>query len=93
MSHPVLPELQGQNHQPDSTHGFTHGSRCIGSRGWPCWTSKGGEAPGPGKAQCSSVGEYQDREVGRGDWGTGQGKRAMGLSGRGDPGKGKSFEM
>ena len=27
---------------------------------------KEGVAPGPGKAQCSSVGEYQDREVGRG---------------------------
>ena len=25
--------------------------------------------PGPGKAQCSSVGEYQDREVGRGGLG------------------------
>ena len=27
---------------------------------------KEGEVPGPGKAQCSSVREYQDREVGRG---------------------------
>ena len=27
---------------------------------------KEGVAPGPGKAQGSSVGEYQDREVGRG---------------------------
>ena len=27
---------------------------------------KEGVAPGPGKAQCSSVGEYQDREVGIG---------------------------
>ena len=27
---------------------------------------KEGEAPGSGKTQCSSVGDYQDREVGRG---------------------------
>ena len=33
-------------------------------------------APGPGKARCSSVGEYQDREVEEVDWGTGGGKRA-----------------
>ena len=51
------------------------------------------EGVAPGKAQCSSVGEYHDREVERVDWGTGEGKRAMGLSGRGDPGKGKSLEM
>ena len=30
---------------------------------------KEGAAPGPGKAQCSSVSEYQDREVGRGGLG------------------------
>ena len=30
---------------------------------------KEGVAPGPGQAQCSSVGEYQDREVGRGGLG------------------------
>jgi hypothetical protein len=27
--------------------GGTHGSGCICSRGWPCWTSVGGEALGP----------------------------------------------
>ena len=27
---------------------------------------KDGEGPGPGKAQCSSVGGYQDREMGSG---------------------------
>jgi hypothetical protein len=36
------------------------------SRGWPCRTSMGGEAPGPLKPQCPSVGECQDREVGVG---------------------------
>ena len=30
---------------------------------------KKGMAPGPGKAQCSSAGKYQNRKVGRGGWG------------------------
>ena len=30
---------QGLNHQPKCTHGGTHGSSCIFSRGWPCGTS------------------------------------------------------
>ena len=51
----------------------------------------GGVAPGSGKAQCTSIGEYQNREVGRGGWrNTG---REEELSGSGKPGKGKSFEM
>ena len=53
-------------------------------------------APGPGKAQFSSVGEYQDREVGKGGLGNRWREEipmSMGLSGRGDPGKGKSLEM
>ena len=45
--------------------------------------NKEGEAPGSGKTQCSSVGDYQDREVGRVDWGTGGGKRAYGTFGEG----------
>ena len=44
----------------------THGSSHIFSRGWPCQTSMGGEALCPVKAQCPSVGECQDREVGVG---------------------------
>ena len=59
-------------------HRETHGSSCIYSRGWPCWTSMRGEALGPEKARCPSVGECQDREaemgalVSRGRWeGTG----------------------
>jgi len=41
------------------------------STGWPCWASVGGEALGPAKTP-PSVGEYQDREAGRGsDWGGG----------------------
>ena len=34
---------------------------------------KEGLAPGSGKAQCSNVGEYQDREVGRGNRGKEEG--------------------
>ena len=41
------------------------------------------EGPGPGKAWCSIVGDYQDREVGEGWLGKGKGKRAMGRMGRG----------
>ena len=33
-----------------STNGGTHGSRCICSRGMPCWTPMRGEALGPEKA-------------------------------------------
>jgi uncharacterized protein YqcC (DUF446 family) len=41
---------QGLNHQFKSTHGGTHGSSRICSRGWPCQASMGGEALGPVKA-------------------------------------------
>ena len=57
---------QGLNHQPKSTHGGTHGSSCICSRGWPCGTSKGGEALGPVKDRRPSIRESQDKEVGVG---------------------------
>jgi hypothetical protein len=71
MNQPIPQSSQGLNHQPKSTYGGTHGSSCscyicICSRGWPCWTSMGGEALGPMKTQCPNVGEYQDREVGVG---------------------------
>jgi hypothetical protein len=36
------------------------------NRGWPFWTSVGGEALCPVKAQCPSLGECQDREAGVG---------------------------
>jgi hypothetical protein len=71
----------GLNHQPKSTHGGTHGSSHICSRGWPCWTSMGGEALGPEKAQCPSVGEFQDRVVGVG--GLVSRERGNGKSGKG----------
>ena len=50
---------------------------------------KEGVAPGPGKAQCSSIREYQDREVEGVDWRTGGGKRAYGSFREGGSRKGK----
>jgi hypothetical protein len=49
----------GLDHQPKSTHIGRHGSGCICSRGWPCWTSVGGEALGTEGVQCSRVRECQ----------------------------------
>ena len=59
-----LQSSEGLNHQPKSTHGETHDSSCICSRGWPCQTSMGGEVLGPVKALCPSVGECQGQEAG-----------------------------
>jgi hypothetical protein len=59
---------QGLNHQPKSTHGGTHGSSHICSRGWPCWRSMGGEDIGPTKAWCPSSGECQDGDAEVGGW-------------------------
>jgi hypothetical protein len=58
------PNFQDLNHQPNSTHGWMDGSSCICSSGWPCWTAMGGEALGPVKVQCPSIGECQGREEG-----------------------------
>ena len=52
------------NHQPQKTHGGTHGSSCICSRGWPSWPSMEGEDLGLVKVLCPSIGEYQGQEVG-----------------------------
>jgi hypothetical protein len=46
------------------SHGGTHDSSPICSRGWSSWSSMGGEALGPMKAGCTSVGECQGREAG-----------------------------
>ena len=59
----TLQSSQGLNHQPKSTHGGTHGSSCLCSRGWPCQSSIGGEILGSVRAQCPSVGECQGREA------------------------------
>jgi hypothetical protein len=39
---PHPPEIPGTKPQPKSTHGMTHGSRYICSRGWPYLESMGG---------------------------------------------------
>jgi hypothetical protein len=59
---------QELNYQPKSTHGGTHGSSHICNRGWSCWISVEEEALGPGKDECPSVGECQDREVEVAGW-------------------------
>ena len=46
-------------HQSKKTHGETHGSSCMCSRGWLSWPLMGGETLGPVKALCPSVGECQ----------------------------------
>ena len=40
----------GLNYQPKSTHGGSHGSSRICSRGWPYLASMGGETLGPVEA-------------------------------------------
>jgi hypothetical protein len=55
----LQPVPLGLNHQSKKTHGRTHGSSCICSRGWPSQSSMGGEALGPVKVSCPSIGEYQ----------------------------------
>jgi hypothetical protein len=82
------PRTQGLNHQPKSTHGGTHGSSCICSRGCPSWSSMGGEALGPVKALCPSVGESQGQKW---KWvGSWAGERERD---KGKPEKGITFEM
>jgi hypothetical protein len=53
----------GLNHQSKKIHGGTHGSSYICSRGWPSQSSIRGEAVGPVKAQCLSVGEIQGQKA------------------------------
>ena len=72
------------NHQSKKTHGGTCGFSCICSRGWPSWSSMGGEALGPVKALCPSIGECQDQEWEWVGWGAGE---------EGKLGKGITFEM
>jgi len=88
---------QRLNHYSKSTHGQTHGSSCICSRGWPCWAPMEGKVLGPDKAGFPSVGERW--EVWKwGGWGgehpyrrkRGRGYRGL-MSGK--PGKGITSEM
>jgi hypothetical protein len=66
MNQPVPQISLGLNHQPKKTHGGTHSSRGICSRGWPNWSSMGGKALGPLKVLCPSTGECQGQEAGVG---------------------------
>jgi hypothetical protein len=59
---------QGLNQQAKNTQGVTCGSGHIGVRGWPCWTSVGGEALGSEGVWCSCVGECQDKKTGVSWW-------------------------
>jgi hypothetical protein len=64
---------QGLNHQPKSTHGGTHGSSCLYSRGLPYLVSAGREVLGPVETLCTRIGEYQRvggwvEEQGKGEW-------------------------
>ena len=51
-------------------HGWAHGSSYICSRGWPSQPSMGGEALGPVKDVCPSIGECQGQESGGGGFGS-----------------------
>ena len=66
MNQPDPQSFQELKHQPKSTHGGTHGSSHISSRGWPCETSMRGEVLGPLKARCPAVGKCWDRLAGGG---------------------------
>ena len=48
---------QGLDHQPNNTHGTTHGPDHICGWRWPCWTSVGGETLGLENIRCPCVGE------------------------------------
>jgi hypothetical protein len=63
-------------------------SRC--SRGWPSWSSMGGEALGLGKVLCPSIGQCQGQEVGVGGFGSREREEGVGDFWRG---KGITFEV
>jgi hypothetical protein len=82
------------HHQPKSTHGGTHSSSCICSRGWPCWASVGEEVLGPVKALCPSVGTCHCGEAGVCGWLRNYPCRSSRKGGwDGGLGGGKTFEM
>ena len=91
MNQPVPLSSQELNHQPKKTLGGTYGSSCICSRGWPNLSSVGGEAFGPVKVLCPSIGECQGQELGVGGLvsrGRGEGKGGFQMETR----KGITFE-
>jgi hypothetical protein len=58
---PPPPELPGTK---PSTKKYTWRDPWLQVHTLPCWTSVGGEALGPVKARCPTVGDYQGREAG-----------------------------
>jgi hypothetical protein len=56
--------LLGLIHQSKKTHGGTHGSSCICSRGRASWSSMGVKALGPVKVLCPSTWDCQGQEAG-----------------------------
>jgi hypothetical protein len=80
MNQPISPELPMSKPPTKEYHGGTHGSSGICSRGWPCWSSMEGEALGPVKALCPSVGECQVQEVGVGGLVSREGRGYRGFS-------------
>jgi hypothetical protein len=65
-----IEEAGAMNHQSKKIPGGTHGSTFICSRGWPSQSSMGGEALGPVKILCPSIGECQGQEAGVGGLGS-----------------------
>jgi hypothetical protein len=59
---------QGLDHLPKSVQGRIHGTRYIGSRGWPCLSSMWGETLGPVKVWCLNRGGCWSSWVGEGRW-------------------------
>jgi len=73
---------QGLKYQPKSTHGVTHGSIYICSRGWPCQASMGVKALGPVKglmSQCRGM----PGQGGRREWVVGRRSTLIEAGGRG----------
>ena len=79
-------------HQKKKTRGVTCGSSYICSRGWPWWSSMGGEALGPVKVLCPSIGECQGLEVEVG-WLLSRRQGEDRRFSEGKRGKGIAFEM
>jgi hypothetical protein len=72
----------GLNHQSKKAHGGTRGS----SRGWPSWSSMGGEALGPVKVLCTRIRECLGQEAGVGGLGS-RGREKIGDFQRGKLGE------
>jgi hypothetical protein len=75
-----------------SKNGEICGSSYICSRGWPSLSSMGGEALGPVKVLCPSIGEHRGQEWEWVGWGAGGGGGDMVFS-EGKLGRGITFEM